>query len=154
MAVVLIHIFGHHSRSIYDHNEVWISTSDRSEFSLRSNMVIRFRVYAVTGKNKLVSSPLVLLAFIQAIWGVILLVYFLRQAGGCFDTCSFTLVDGHPELQLPEEILDLFRVCIFQLWKSWTVAYFSTALAFGVFSPSDLDFWSSKMPRVLHHPTS
>ena len=117
-------------------------------------MVVPCRVYIITGGNKLVSSTLAILVIIQAVWGVVLLVYVSWGAGRSFDTCSLAPVDGHPGLPLPEKILDLFRICIFQVRESWVIAFSSTALAFGMFSPSNLDSWSSKISRVLHHPTS
>jgi hypothetical protein len=107
-------------------------------------MAVWCRVYVVTGRNNLVCSPLALLIVLQAAWGIILLIYFAWRAGASFDTRLVTPVDGHPVSQLPQEIFDLFGVCVFQLWATWTVAFFSTALAFGMLSPSNFYFWSSR----------
>ena len=107
------------------------------------------RVYAVTGRKKLLCSPLALLVITQAVWAI-LTVFIFPHAGGSFDSRSFTLVDGYPAQQLPEEILDLFRLCILQPWDVGAFAYFGTALAFGVFLSSNFYFWNFKMSHVLH----
>jgi hypothetical protein len=96
-------------------------------------MVVRCRVYVVTGRNKLVCSPLVLLIALQAVWTIVLPVHIVWQAGEFFDTCPFTPIYGHPAPQLPVKILDLFTVCTSQLWAPGALASFGTALAFGPF---------------------
>ena len=135
MVPALRHRTFHHSRSIDNRNEVWTSSSDWNEFALRSNMVIRCRVYAVSGKKKLLCSPLALLLITQAVW-VIMTLNFYLHASGSFNSFSFTPVDGYLAQQLPDEILDVFKICVFQRWDLVSYAYFGTALTFGVFSPS------------------
>ena len=50
----------------------------------------------MTGKNKWLCSPLVLLLAVELVAEFIVTVLFLREPGGSFDPCSFAPVDGHP----------------------------------------------------------
>ena len=56
-------------------------------------MVIRCRVYAVSGKNKLLCSPFALLVIMQAVWAIVA-VFIPSHPGGSFDSRSFTPADG------------------------------------------------------------
>ena len=107
-------------------------------------MVVLCRVYAVTGKNKLLCSPLALLIIVQFLSGIITTIYAWRLEGRSFDARSSAPADGHPDSELPEEILRLFRLCTRQRWKPGALAYVNIALAFGVFSSSNFYFRSSK----------
>ena len=108
-------------------------------------LVVRFRVYVVTGKNKLLCSPLLLLIIAQTTSGMTTTIIFLGLPCGSFDTYSLTPVYGHPDQPLPEEILNLFRLCTHELWKPGVFAYAVLALAFGAFSPSNSDIWRSRI---------
>ena len=81
------------------------------------------RAHAATGKNKSLCSPLALLIIVQFLSGIITTIYSWRQQGGSFDARSFTPVDGHPDSELPEEILRLFRLCTRQKYKPGALAY-------------------------------
>lgn len=115
-------------------------------------MVVWRRVYAATGKNRLLCSPLAFMMVAQGFWGVLLLIQ--HPQGMSSDARSFTMVDGHRDIKLPEEIWDLFKLCVLQMWEPWSVGYFSLTLAFGAFSPFKPDSWSSKTSYILHSPTS
>ena len=97
----------------------------------------RFRVYAVTGKNKLLCSPLLLLIIAQTTAGLITASFWFRLPGGSFEAFSLTRVDMHSDQPLPEAILSLFRLCTHELWKPGSLAYTVLELAFGVFSSSE-----------------
>ena len=113
--------------------------------------MVRFRVYAVTGKNKLLCSPLFLLITMQPLNAMTTAIIFLRLPGGPFDTCSLTPVDGHSDRPLPAGILNLFSFCTCALWKPGVLAYAALVLAFGVFSPSCFDVRRSKNSYVLRY---
>jgi hypothetical protein len=127
----------HLFRSNDDRNEVWTSPSDWNEFALRSNVVGRCRVYAVSGKSKLPCSPLFLLFIMQTLVGVVVSTIFLRLPSGSFYACSLISADGHPDQPVPEEILDLFRLCTYTLWLPGSFITLSITLAFGALSPSN-----------------
>ena len=139
--------FCHLFRSDDDRNEVWTSPSDWN--ALRSNAVVRCRVYAVSGKNKLLCSPLFLLFIVQTLVGVVTANIFLRFPSGSFDAYSLIPVDGHPDPPLPQEILDLFRLCTFSLWLPGSFITISITLTFGALSPSNFCFWGAKISHVL-----
>ena len=109
----------------------------------------RSRVYAVTGKNKLLCSPLYLLITAQAIAGAVSMAAYLRLPGRPFDACPLTPVDEHPDKHLPEEILNVFRLCTNKQWKPAVLVYTILALTFGAFSPSIFDIRCSKNCCVL-----
>ena len=111
----------------------------------------RFRVYAVTGKDRRLCSPLFLLIIMQAVCAVVSTAFYLRLPGWSFDACSLTPVDGYPVPSLPEEISDTFRVCGHEQWKFGTLSFIVISLAFGALSPSNFYLWSSRISRVLRY---
>ena len=137
-------IFGHNFLSSSDCIEVGTPCSDWNEFVLRLNMVLRCRVYAVTGKSKLHCSPLALLIVVQILSEPVTTFYYLRRPGRSLNSCSFTPVDEHPDQVLPEEILRLFRLCTHERWKPGALVFVNVAFAFGVFFPHNFYFWSSR----------
>jgi hypothetical protein len=44
---------------------------------------------------------------------------------------------------LPEINLDTFKVCTFKAWKAGELMYYSSAMLFGTFSPSNLHLYGS-----------
>ena len=56
--------------------------------SLRLNMVIWHRVYAVTGRNKLLCAPLVLLILAQVPTSIYGLTLYMAQPRKSFNVCS------------------------------------------------------------------
>ena len=137
-------IFGHNFLSTSDRTEVGPSCSDRNEFVLRSNVVVRCRVYAVTGKNKLLCSPLALLIVVQILSEPVTTIYYLRRPGGFLNACSFAPVDEHLDQVLPEKILRLFRLCTHERWKPGALVFVNVAFAFGGFFPHNVYSWSSR----------
>ena len=111
----------------------------------------RFRVYAVTGRDRWLCSPLFLLIFLQTVGSATETAIHMTMPGGLFDACSSTPTDGHPDPKLPTEILELFRICVHMQWKPGATAYSAVALAFGALSPSILYIWSSGISRVLRN---
>ena len=103
----------------------------------------------MTGKNKLLCGPLFLLIAVQATTAVITTIIFLRLSGGAFDAYSLTPVDLHPDQLLPEEALNLFRLCTHEQWKPAVLTYTILVLAFGAFSPTNFEIWRSKNSYVL-----
>ena len=73
--------FGHNFLSNSDRVEVGTPSLDQNEFVLKSGC----RVYAVTGKNRWLCSPLVLLLAVELVAEIIVTVLFLREPGGSFD---------------------------------------------------------------------
>ena len=137
------HVF--HSND--DRNEVWTSSSDWNEFVLK--LVALFRVYAVTGKDRWLCSPLFLLIILQVTADMITTGFYLRLPSGSFDARSFTPVDLHPGQLLPEAISDMFRLCGGTQWKPGSLSYIIISLTFGAFSSSIFYLWSSNIYHVL-----
>jgi len=98
------------------------------------------RVYAVSGRNKLLRGALSVLIVAQLSVGI----YFAAVDGtGPSEFLNRLFVRmctlfHHPSVQLPPEInLDVYKICIPRHWRPVVVAFSSVSVAFGAHLSSD-----------------
>ena len=96
-----------------------------------------YRVYVITGKNKLLGGALALVIVAELCSAMFSVVWF--ALGPCeFPTrLSFDVCLRRPLVQpLPEVNLDPFKICIYKRWETGELMYYGLAMLFGTSSPS------------------
>jgi len=110
------------------------------------------RVYAVTGKNKLLCGVLSVLAATQLGLGICLAV--VNGTASCeFLSHLFVRVLFHRSLvqPLPNINLDIFKVCLPRRWPPGEIAFTTIPVAFG--TPLPFDFQHNSISGVLTYST-
>ena len=108
------------------------------------------RVYAVTGRNKLIGVTLALAAAAQFCHGAFSIVWI-----GLAHVNLAVRVRIHRFLvqPFPEINLNPFKTCVYQMFNLRELIYYNLAVFFGKPSPAELlHHGSSDTPHILHSP--
>lgn len=110
-----------------------LSRRIEANFALRSGVGYSgLRIYAVTGRNKLVAGGLSVLVAAQFPLGIYSIVR-AATVPSRFLNCGFVRVRTHRPLVLllPNINLDAFKTCIYGRWRLGELLFANTTIAFG-----------------------
>jgi len=111
-----------------------------------------YRVYAVTGRNKVIGGALALVVAAQFSHGVFSAVWVALGPRKSLNN-STVRVQAHRFLvaPFPEINLDSFKLCAYKEWKLGELVFYNLTTFFGKSSPSSLQHRFT--PGVLTCPT-
>ena len=108
---------------------------------LRLDWRFGLRVYAVTGKKKLLNGPLFVISAAQLCFGLYAIARVATHPSK-FINRSLICARTHQPLAmpLPDINLDVFKICIYERWRVGELLYINLATAFGTHPPPGFQY--------------
>ena len=113
-----------------------------------------YRVYAVTGRNKLIGGAFALAIAAQFCHGTFSIIWFAFGPRKSLNHLTVRVwTNQFLVASLPEINLDPFKVCLYKRWRPGELVYYNQTIFFGKSSPSSLRhcFTPGVLTRLTFH---